>query len=502
MSELPNLSEVRHLVDRLKANDVPWFRERYRNGDLAWLRDRLPSGDYDELGRRLEAGDLDWLRGRLAGIDMSAVPGASELLKGLVPLGAAGAAIGGLAGAANGAAGSAVGAATGSARRATGAVTSGAAGMAGPAGDHKNDNKRKALLGLIPLLIIAGLIILALNKCGNDDKAKSTETTVAATETTASGATETTAPGGGETTAAANAATETTSAAAPETAASAAAAPAGDILATAIGAGKFSTLAKAVDAAGLTDTLKGPGPFTVFAPNDEAFAKLPAGVLDGLLANKDALKKVLTYHVVPGALKAADLRAGDLKNVEGDNLAVTLDGTTVKLNGTTSVLAADVAASNGVIHEIDSVLLPPGFDPASLGATTTAAAAVPETTAVAAATATTNAAGDATPEGLTMYFASGSAVLDAAANAKIANALTTLKGLADGTTVNLVGHSDKNGNAAANQTLSERRATNVEAALKAGLGGKNITFNTSAKGDTEAVKDLAKSRRVTIEIQK
>lgn len=142
-------------------------------------------------------------------------------------------------------------------------------------------------------------------------------------------------------------------------------AAAGDIVDVAVANG-FTTLAAAVEAAGLVETLKGEGPFTVFAPTDEAFAALPAGVLDALLLpeNKDTLAKILTYHVVSGAVKAADVTDGDVPTVEGQTITLsTADGVTV--NGAT-VIAADVMASNGVVHVIDAVLLPPDVDPAAL----------------------------------------------------------------------------------------------------------------------------------------
>jgi uncharacterized surface protein with fasciclin (FAS1) repeats len=130
-----------------------------------------------------------------------------------------------------------------------------------------------------------------------------------------------------------------------------------DIVDTAVGAGSFTTLVKAVQAAGLVDTLKGPGPFTVFAPTDEAFAKLPAGTLDGLLKDKEALTKVLTYHVVPGKVMAADVKPGEAKTVQGQSVTLSTAGGKVMVDGAT-VVTADVAASNGVIHVIDSVILP------------------------------------------------------------------------------------------------------------------------------------------------
>jgi uncharacterized surface protein with fasciclin (FAS1) repeats len=130
-----------------------------------------------------------------------------------------------------------------------------------------------------------------------------------------------------------------------------------DIVDTAVGAGQFNTLAKALTEAGLVDTLKGKGPFTVFAPTDAAFAKLPPAQLNALLADKAALVKVLTYHVVPGEIVAANVKAGPLKTVEGKSLNVTTSSTGVKVNGA-NVIKTDVMASNGVIHVIDTVVVP------------------------------------------------------------------------------------------------------------------------------------------------
>ena len=129
-----------------------------------------------------------------------------------------------------------------------------------------------------------------------------------------------------------------------------------DIVDTAISAGTFNTLVAAVKAAGLVDTLKGDGPFTVFAPNDEAFAKLPAGTVEGLLADPTKLAAILTYHVVSGKTVAADVTAGSLATVQGQSLTVdTSDG--VSINNA-KVIAADVMTTNGVIHVIDTVLIP------------------------------------------------------------------------------------------------------------------------------------------------
>lgn len=133
-----------------------------------------------------------------------------------------------------------------------------------------------------------------------------------------------------------------------------------DIVDTAVGAGSFNTLVAAIKAAGLVDTLKGTGPFTVFAPTDAAFAKLPAGTLDDLLKpeNKAKLQAILTYHVVPGKVMAADVvKLKSAKTVEGQEVAIKVTGDTVTVNNA-KVVKTDIACSNGVIHVIDTVLLP------------------------------------------------------------------------------------------------------------------------------------------------
>ena len=133
-----------------------------------------------------------------------------------------------------------------------------------------------------------------------------------------------------------------------------------DIVDTAVAAGSFKTLVAALKAAGLVDTLKGKGPFTVFAPTDDAFAKLPAGTVDELLKpeNKQKLIAILTYHVVAGKVTAAQaMKLNSAKTVNGQSLAISTDGGTVKINDAT-VTKADIMCSNGVIHVIDTVLMP------------------------------------------------------------------------------------------------------------------------------------------------
>ncbi len=647
---MPPIGELRHLLDRLKSNDIAWFRDSFKSGKLAWLKDHLPGDGYEKLGERIEAGDLGHVKSVLGGIDLPGV----DLFKGIGGAGAAAAAAatGAVGAAASGAMKGGIGAAKGASDALKGGVGSakGAVGSTASAATGIVDRKRKGgLLWLLPLLIAAVILALVLSKC-NKDKTTSTSNDTKAADSvavdTASVSTAVAAP--------IDSAAPATDAKKPADSAAPAAATK-NIVDTALGAGNFNTLAKALDAGGLSETLKGAGPFTVFAPTDDAFAKLPAGVLDKLLlpANKDALAKVLSYHVLQGsAVKAADVKSGPAKSVEGSDLTLVSEGGKVTVDGA-NVVAADVATSNGVIHAIDTVLVPKDLDLATLkdgsAVDTTPAAAPADIVGVAAAngsfttlvkaveaaglvdtlkgpgpftvfaptddafkaldpalldklllpenkeslsklltyhvisgtvkaadvktgpvktvegsdaslvadgakvsieganvvtadvaasngiihvidkvivpkdldlstltgtaaattalptdTAVVNAAGDATPEDLTVYFASGSANLNSEAKAKIDKAVVTLSSLAAGSKVNIVGHADKNGDAAFNQSLSEKRAGNVQDALKAGLGDKagNITFTTSAKGDTEQAANLAKSRRVTIEIQK
>jgi uncharacterized surface protein with fasciclin (FAS1) repeats len=130
-----------------------------------------------------------------------------------------------------------------------------------------------------------------------------------------------------------------------------------DIVDTAVAAGSFKTLATLLTSAGLVDTLKGPGPFTVFAPTDEAFAKVDKATLDKLAANPAALKQVLTYHVVGAKVMAADVKAGNVKMVSGNEAKITVEGGKVMIDKA-NVTKTDIVAKNGVIHVIDAVILP------------------------------------------------------------------------------------------------------------------------------------------------
>jgi uncharacterized surface protein with fasciclin (FAS1) repeats len=141
----------------------------------------------------------------------------------------------------------------------------------------------------------------------------------------------------------------------------------GTIVDVAVSAGSFTTLVAAVQAAGLVDTLSGEGPFTVFAPTDEAFAALPEGLVEALLLeeNLEILQQILTYHVVAGAVFSSDVATGDVASVEGSAIAVEVTDAGVTVNGA-NVIAVDIEASNGVIHVIDAVILPPGLDVSAL----------------------------------------------------------------------------------------------------------------------------------------
>jgi uncharacterized surface protein with fasciclin (FAS1) repeats len=134
-------------------------------------------------------------------------------------------------------------------------------------------------------------------------------------------------------------------------------APAKNIVDTAISAGNFTTLAAGIKAAGLTDALAGKGPFTVFAPTDEAFKKLPAGAVDALLKDSAKLKAVLNYHVIAGHVSAKDMKSGEVMTLQGSPLTAVVASSDVQVNGA-HVKRADLIATNGVIHAIDAVIMP------------------------------------------------------------------------------------------------------------------------------------------------
>ncbi|MGO8828679.1 MAG: fasciclin domain-containing protein [Steroidobacteraceae bacterium] len=133
--------------------------------------------------------------------------------------------------------------------------------------------------------------------------------------------------------------------------------PSKNIVDTAIAAGKFTTLVAGIKAAGLTDTLTGKGPFTVFAPSDEAFKKLPSGALDALLKDTAKLKAIVSYHVVAGHVSAKDVRSGEVMTLQGSTLTAVMSPSGLQVNGA-HVKQADMPATNGVIHMIDAVIMP------------------------------------------------------------------------------------------------------------------------------------------------
>ena len=133
--------------------------------------------------------------------------------------------------------------------------------------------------------------------------------------------------------------------------------PSKNIVDTAIAAGNFKTLVASINAAGLTDTLTGKGPFTVFAPTDEAFKKLPPGALDAVMKDTVKLKAVLSYHVIAGHVDAKDVKSGEVMTVQGSALTAAVSSSGVQVNGA-HVKQADIAATNGVVHSIDTVIMP------------------------------------------------------------------------------------------------------------------------------------------------
>ena len=264
---------------------------------------------------------------------------------------------------------------------------------------------------------------------------------------------------------------------------------------------RFSTLVKALGTAGLTGTLQGKGPFTVFAPTNAAFAALGDGVADQLLADRATLTKVLTYHVVAGKLTSDVMKIGPVRTVAGGNLTIGVTGGKVSVNDA-KVVTADVPATNGVVHVVDKVLVPEGVDLAKVTAspTTTTTAPPATTTTVPATTTTTAATTPAVTSGPTgtlawvVYFDSDSATIRPDAAAVLRDAATKIP---NGAKVSLVGVADTRGPVDANEKLSADRARAVQRALE--NAGVKATFTITGKG-AEANSDLQKARRVEISV--
>jgi uncharacterized surface protein with fasciclin (FAS1) repeats len=237
-------------------------------------------------------------------------------------------------------------------------------------------------------------------------------------------------------------------------------------------AGDFTTLLALIEETGLTETLQGDGPFTVLAPTDDAFAAIDPAVLTELGENPDVLARILTFHVLPGAQPAANLTTGAYETVNGLPVDISVANGTVTVAGNGVVTTPDVTADNGIIHVIDQVLVPPDVDLTRIN------------------------------EDFRVFFDTGSAAIRADQQQTIVNAATAISRLPANTTVEVIGHADTTGNAAANQALSEQRAAAVVAALEAQpiLGRVSVTFTTAARGSNEPEADLSQSRRVSIEL--
>ena len=468
------------LVTRVDGGDVAGLRQRLHAGDLNGLRPFLPSATWAALPGKIDAGDLPWLRTAFASANLGAPSG-------LVVAGTAAAATTAAAAAvvSDRPAGDAAGSVE-RGRRGVGATAGGTSVLPERVGAAGAVDERAGLAWwkwAVPAVIALGLLAFGLSQCTSDGRTSSTTTVAAGAAVTTDASTASTASAStasaAATTSASTAAAATTAAAPVTTTVPSPPAPTKDILTTATDAGSFSTLVAAIKAAGLADTLAGPGPFTVFAPTDAAFAKLQAGTVDELIAHPDMLKQVLTYHVVPGKVLAADVQAGDVNTVEGATLALTASPLTV--NGV-KIETADIVTTNGVIHAIDSVLLPPGvtLPPAGRPSTPPPAPAV-----------TSNGIGNVD---FVVYFDSDSAVIRPDAADVITEAAARIT---PGSTVILTGVADPRGNVRSNQELSERRAKAVAAALTD--AGADATFTLQARG-AEENDVLQDARRVEIDL--
>ncbi|MSW21072.1 MAG: OmpA family protein [Actinobacteria bacterium] len=243
------------------------------------------------------------------------------------------------------------------------------------------------------------------------------------------------------------------------------------LLVTAERTNSLATFLAAVKAAGLDTDLAGPGPYTVFAPTDDAFNKLDPEVLKALLADKDLLTKILRHHMVDGAVNAEDLTEGNLTALDGTTILVAT-ATDITLDKTVRPVDTDIAASNGVLHTIDTVLLPPDMDPTAL---------LPTTTTLPA------------KRFFTVYFGTKTRVLDDAAKAEIASAAEAIKSFPAGSEVVITGYTLKSGSVGHRKFIAKLRATTVIDALKK-AGATNVTYrivtviNLSLSGDRVAAR--------------
>ncbi len=227
---------------------------------------------------------------------------------------------------------------------------------------------------------------------------------------------------------------------------------------------ELSTFASLVETAGLTETLSAAGPYTVFAPNNAAFAAVPATTLDALRADPAELARVLSSHVIEGAYTQASFDGGTASTLGGTSLDIAPGPDGLTINGS-KVVSGDLVAGNGVVHVIDAVLLPGSTE------------------------------GEGT---FTVYFDSGSATVGPEGQQVVAEAAAAIGRLAAGSTIVVTGYADSTGDPAANLTLSEQRAANVQAELEAQLGDAAVTFDTSAQADPAPSTNQAENRRVVI----
>ena len=373
--------------------------------------------------------------------------------------------------------------------------------------------RRPLWLWLLGLLALVAALAFVLTKCGNDDDTGGNQPVPAgSTQTTAP--TQITEPAVASTTLAPS---SSTTIAEPTTTV---AQQAVTVVEAAAAQEDLSTFTAAVSAAGLQDALAGDGPFSVFAPSDEAFAALPAGVLDALLKpeNKEALTEVLQTHVVAQRLEGETLVSGSLPNGSGGSLTLKTDGTNATIanaSGSAAVVGQALASDNGVVYTIDRVLLPEGFElpgvdgleptatsPATVTTTTVSKVPPTTTTTVASAGNVKNAAGDPVPDSLTIYFNTDSSSVRDGEQPKIDAAVALLRALPSGSQVRIVGFADSRGNAVDNRIVSQARADSVVTALRNGLGfdSVRIVFTTVLGDSTNPFIAPEVARRVTIEL--
>ena len=552
---------------RLAAGDVAWMRQRFAAGDLNFLRDRLRPEHRAQFARRLEAGDQRWLGQVLSHVDVPGVgrlgepppeetpdargatltvataaatsvtnrqaPGTPapptpatsatpatpattpKVVKGAVP--PAPKIRQKTAPAAREAAVTPPPPAPRPPRRAAQTVdpkkakpatnpavlaeavaARRAAAQPPPRRDTDQPARRRLVMVLAPLLVVAAVLAFLLMKFGRDDKVATSAATAAKGATTA--------PPSGTNPSAASSSSPATGAVAGTS----------DLIDTISKAGTFVTLLHAVDQAGLAETLRVGGPYTMFAPTDAAFRSLPADTLSKVLANKGALTRLLSYHLLAGKVTAANA-TGKVKTLEGSVAIVTSTAGKLTVNG--FPVTGQLAATNGLVNTIDNVLIPPDIDLSNLSVATTAVTVpttpAPSTPTTETATTATTAATSATASTASatstpakpfhagagadffVYFADQDAVLDDAAKAVIAAAAERIKALPVNPKVVLTGYVDGNTPAAQKSALSKQRAEAVQAALVA--AGANANYQLVAHGDVWEP-NLAQARRVEINL--